>query len=167
MKAAEKMACGWESYGELAVQKRDSASVCASLPQSGVFRIVLCAAIWPEIWRLTDIPAKTSWRDANATDTKVARHALTGQIIFQGSGEQTTYGNTIHTGNGFNNAELHRTLHHGSRAVLHLRVHHQPEHGAGAASKVDFRSALCMGHAGGVGVLPRLLCLLVADFKAD
>jgi hypothetical protein len=30
----------------------------ASLPQAGVFRIVLCAAIWPEIRRHSAIPAQ-------------------------------------------------------------------------------------------------------------
>ncbi len=31
----------------------------------------------------------------------------------------------------------------------------------------SFSSSLCVGHAGGVGILPGLLCLLVADFEAD
>jgi hypothetical protein len=38
-----------------------SLQFAASLPQFGVLRIVLCAAIWLEIRLLRAIPAQTSW----------------------------------------------------------------------------------------------------------
>ena len=87
--------------------------------------------------------------------------------FFEEAGEQTNYGDTIYTGVGCNYAELYRPIHYGGRAVLHFRIHHQLEYGSCAASEVDFRLALCMGHVGGVGLLSRLLCLLVADFEVD
>src|SRR5579863_290592 len=87
--------------------------------------------------------------------------------ISEEAGEQTTYGDTIYTGRGCNDAELHRTIYYGGRAVLYLRVHHQLEHGAGTASAEHLHAAVCVGHACGVGLLSGVLCVLVANIKAD
>jgi hypothetical protein len=51
--------------------------------------------------------------------------------------EQTNYGNAIHTGGGCNYAELHRPVHYGDGALLHLWVHHQLEYAVGAAPAVS------------------------------
>src|ERR1035437_7234551 len=138
-----------------------------SLPQSGVFRIVLCAARKPEFPDKVKPPAKNqpdavprmSWaRDARKNPNRANLLRKRGTIF---------YGSTIQTIDGSDVARVPCPVYHGHRAVLHLRVHHQPEHGAGASPAVDLRPSLRVGHAGRVGVLPGLLCLCRAHLQAD
>ena len=59
--------------------------------------------------------------------------------IFEEQGSKQAWQLDQPTGTRLNLAGLPRSVHHGHGAVLYLRVHHQPEHGAGAALKVDLR----------------------------
>jgi hypothetical protein len=98
---------------------------------------VLCAAIGRISGGCRPISAKTSWRKQSATiasDVQCPYRAS----FFEEAGEQTIYGNSIHTGDGRNNAELHRTIYHGHSSLLHFRFHHEPEHAAGTTLAVGF-----------------------------
>jgi hypothetical protein len=49
----------------------------------------------------------------------------------------TSHGYAIHTSGG-NEAELYGTIYYGRHSVLHFRIHHEPEHVAGAAPEGNF-----------------------------
>src|ERR1035438_9577915 len=59
-----------------------------------------------------------------------------------------SYGSSIETTGGSHVARIPCPVHHCHRAVFHLRVYHQPEHGTGASPKEDIRDPETAGMGG-------------------
>jgi hypothetical protein len=64
------------------------------------------------------------------------QQAQTGQQFLRKRGT-TFYGSTNETIGGVNIARVFPPVHYRRSTLLHLRVHHQPEHGSGSGSEED------------------------------